>query len=238
MAKPVMKTACGMALLGLAATVAPATAAQLHVRPVGIQLTAPAKASKLVLTNRGRTPISAQVRIFRWTQRNGRDVLSRTRDVVASPPLLKMRPGRENIVRIVRLSRAPVRGEESYRLLVDEIPRKKTHGSGVTFALRYSIPVFFTAPDATPAKVSWSAGVRGGRLWLRARNSGQRHDKISKLRVVLNGRSHTISAGLAGYVLGGAAHAWQTPLRVRKGASIIIKGQGINGPFSATVRVR
>ncbi len=228
----------GMALAATVASASAVQAAQLHVRPVGIQLTAPAAASKLVLTNKGRAPLSAQVRIFRWTQKNGRDVLQRTRMVVASPPLLKMRPMREHIVRVVRLSKTPVQGEESYRLLVDEIPQKKRAGSGVTFALRYSIPVFFTQAGATPPKLSWSASMRNGRLVLRAANAGQRHDKISKLRVVLNGRARTLHAGLAGYVLGRSARAWTTNLKVRKGATIAIKGLGLNGPFAAKVRVR
>ena len=219
-------------------SISSAQAAQLHVRPVGIELTAPAQASKLVLTNKGKAPLSAQVRIFRWTQKNGRDVLQRTRMVVASPPLLKMRPGREHIVRVVRLSKTPVQGEESYRLLVDEIPQKKRAGSGVTFALRYSIPVFFKQAGATPPRLSWSASVRNGQLTLRAANAGQSHDKISKLRVVVNGRTHTLFNGLAGYVLGKSTRAWTTRLKARKGAVITIKGQGLNGPFAAKVRVR
>lgn len=218
---------------------AAAQAAQLHVRPVNLQLIAPKQASKLVLANRGNTPISAQVRVFRWVQKNGKDTLVRTRDVVASPPLLKMRPRAENIVRVVRLIKRPVQGEESYRLLVDEIPQKRRlQGSGVIFALRYSIPVFFTAPDATPPKVSWSATTQKGWLVLNARNAGQRHDKISKLKVVMNGRTHTLHAGLAGYVLGGAKRTWVTRVRARRGAVITIKGQGVNGSFAAKVRVR
>ncbi len=216
-----------------------AHAAGLQVKPVGIELQAPAAASKLVLTNKSRKPITAQVRIFRWKQKNGRDVLERTRMVVASPPLLKMRPRREYIVRVVRLSKTPVAGEESYRLLVDEVPQRKRRQTGVIFALRYSIPVFFVQPGATPPKVSWRARVRNGRLVLMANNAGQRHEKISKLRVVLpGGRVKTLFPGLAGYVLGKSARQWQTPLKVRKGATITIKGQGINGPFAAKARVR
>ena len=228
----------GFALIG-AAGGWPAQAAQLHVRPVMIELTSPAAASKLVLTNRGRTPITAQVRLFRWIQKNGRDVLERTRMVVASPPLLKMQPGRDNIVRIVRLSKVPVQGEETYRLLVDEIPQKKPKGSGVVFALRYSIPVFFRQPGATPPKVSWQAFSRKGRLILRASNAGQLHERIVGLKLALpGGRTKTLYPGLAGYVLGNSARQWVAKVSVRKGAALTIRGQGINGPFVAKVRVR
>ena len=228
----------GMALAGMAVAW-PVQASQLHVRPVTIELKAPAAASKLVLTNRGRSPISAQVRLFRWTQKNGRDVLERTRMVVASPPLLKMRPGREYIVRIVRLAKTPVRGEEAYRLLVDEIPQKRLKGSGVVFALRYSIPVFFQQPGATPPKVSWQAFSRKGRLILRARNSGQLHERIAGLKVTLpGGRTRTLYPGLAGYVLGNSVRQWVARVPVRKGATLTIRGQGTNGPFTAKIRVR
>ncbi len=227
-----------LALSGMSGSL-PAQAVQLHVRPVTIELKAPAAASKLVLTNRGRTPITAQVRLFRWVQKNGRDVLERTRMVVASPPLLKMRPGRDYIVRIVRLARVPVQGEESYRLLVDEIPEKKPKGSGVVFALRYSIPVFFQQSGATPPRVSWQAFSRKGRLILRASNSGQLHERIAGLKLTLpGGRTKTLYPGLAGYVLGKSVRQWVAKVSVRKGATLTIRGQGINGPFAAKVRVR
>ena len=228
-------------LLGLAITMGMGTAqaAGLQVKPVGIELQAPAAVAKLTLTNKSRKPIAAQVRIFRWTQKSGRDVLARTRRVVASPPLLKMRPGKEYIVRVVRLSKAPVEGEEAYRLLVDEIPQHKRKRTGVIFALRYSIPVFFSQPGATPARLSWSAQARKGKLVLMARNSGQLHEKISRLQVVLpGGRTKMLFRGLAGYVLGKSMRAWHTPLKIRKGATITIKGQGIDGPFAAKARVR
>ena len=216
-----------------------AHAAQLHVRPISIELVAPARASKVILTNRGKTPIAAQARLFRWTQKNGHDVLERTRMVVASPPLLKMKPGRAHVVRIVRLAKTPVRGEESYRLIVDEIPQKKLKGSGVVFALRYSIPVFFRQPGATPPKLSWQAvRVKGGVL-LKATNAGQSHERISNLRLTLpGGRTLVIAKGLAGYVLGNSARTWRVRRHLKAGMRLTIRGKGLHGPFETTIRVR
>ena len=226
----------GLAASGLATM---ASAAQLHVRPISIELVAPARASTIILTNRGRTPIAAQARLFRWTQKHGHDVLARTRAVVASPPLLKLKPGRAHVVRIVRLAKTPVKGEESYRLIVDEIPQKRLKGSGVVFALRYSIPVFFQQQGARPARLSWRA-VRGkGGVLLRATNAGQLHERISNLRIVLpGGRTLVIARGLAGYVLGNSTRIWRVPRHLKAGARLTIKGTGLHGPFKTTVRVR
>ncbi len=214
-------------------------AAQLHVRPVTIDLTAPAAAATLTLTNRSKSPITMQVRIFEWRQQNGRDVLKRTRAVVASPPQMRMRPGRAHVVRVVRLSKRPVVGEEAYRVIVDQIPRKKSGGSGVVFALRYSIPVFISAANATPPALSWRVARQGRQLLIEASNSGQRRDRIAGLRLRLpNGATRVVSQGLAGYVLGNSRRVWRVNATARKGARVIIEGQGINGPFRITTRVR
>ncbi len=226
-------------VMALAGTLATAEAATIHVRPIGIELQAPAAASVLTLTNRGRELVTAQVRVFRWKQVGGRDVLEPTRDVVASPPILRMRPGRENVIRVVRVAKRPVKGEESYRLIIDQIPDRKRKGVGVVFAMRYSIPVFFHAPAASPSRISWKAARKGRTFVLTARNTGTRHERISKLRIVTGrGKSLVISKGLAGYVLGNSARVWRVKTRVPMTGVVTIKGQGINGPFNTKVRIR
>ncbi len=227
------------AVMALAGTIATAEAASIHVRPIGIELQAPAAASVLTLTNKGRELVTAQVRVFRWKQVGGKDVLEPTRDVVASPPILRMRPGRENVIRVVRVTKRPVKGEESYRLIIDQIPDKKRKGVGVVFAMRYSIPVFFHDRAATPARVTWKVARKGRALVLTASNAGTRHERISKLKVVNGrGKSLVISRGLAGYVLGNSTRVWKVKTRVPMTGVVTIKGQGINGPFSRKVRVR
>ena len=227
------------AVMALAGTIATAEAASIHVRPIGIELQAPAAASVLTLTNKGRELVTAQVRVFRWKQVGGKDVLEPTRDVVASPPILRMRPGRENVIRVVRVTKRPVKGEESYRLIIDQIPDKKRKGVGVVFAMRYSIPVFFHDRAATSPRIMWKATRKGRSLVLTASNTGTRHERISKLKVVNGrGKSLVISRGLAGYVLGHSTRVWKVRTRVPMTGVITIKGQGINGPFSRKVRVR
>ena len=97
-------------------------AASLRVAPTTISLVAPDAASVLSLRNDDKRPINVQIRVFRWTQVDGVDRLEPARDVVASPPAARLAGGAATTVRIVRVSKAPVSGEESYRLLVDELP--------------------------------------------------------------------------------------------------------------------
>src|SRR5919108_454317 len=97
-------------------------AAALQVEPVLIDVTAPGAASTITLRNEGTAPINVQVRIFRWSQIDGKESLEPTEDVVASPPAVTLSAKTNYITRIVRVTKRPVVGEESYRILVDQLP--------------------------------------------------------------------------------------------------------------------
>ena len=120
-----------------------AFAATLQVSPINIEVTAPVTTATETLSNiDGKGVLNCQVRVFKWTQVNGVEKLEPTRDVVASPPALTIAEGKNATVRIVRLSKTPVTTEETYRLLVDEIPAAPTKGTeAVAFAVRHNVNV-------------------------------------------------------------------------------------------------
>lgn len=238
-----LRRAKSLILMTLLAGATPVSAASLQVAPVRIQVPAGVAATKLMLRNVGSEPINAQARIFRWTLANGKEKLIETRDVVASPPIVKLTPGLETIVRIVRTSKQPVVGEESYRLIVDEIPPApdKT-GMAISFVLRQSIPVFFDSKPGSPAAIDWFVENRGGKVVVTAVNSGDKHARISALKLKAgNGASFSFGDGLTGYVLGRstAQFAMRGKLKgVGPGAKILVTAQGNNGPIEAAAGVR
>lgn len=112
----------GYCLFGIVALAAPspAAAASLQVTPILVDVAAEgAAATSVTLKNSSGKPVNAQLRVFRWTQANGQDQYEETTDVAASPPMVTMKPNGEYVIRVVRTSRAPVHGEESYRLVAD-----------------------------------------------------------------------------------------------------------------------
>jgi fimbrial chaperone protein len=134
--------AAGMALCLSAGIV---NAAALRVSPITLDLAAGTSASTVRLWNDARKPTNVQVRVFRWTKVNGKDHLEPTQDVVASPPITKLAPGTENLIRVVRVSKKPVQGVEAYRLLIDELPDAANKVPGqVNVMIRHSIPVRFS----------------------------------------------------------------------------------------------
>jgi fimbrial chaperone protein len=216
-----------------------ASASTLQVTPVTIEVPAPGAVSSVTLANPGTDLVNAQVRVFRWLQVDGKEELVETHDVVASPPAVRLQPGKKSVIRVVRVNKAPTTAEETYRLIVDEVPKPPKAGeAGVGFSVRYSIPVFFTTPGAT-ANLSWEAVISGGVLVLKASNSGGHHVRLAALSIA-NDKSKTIhvSDGLAGYVLGQSSHLWIVKAKsMRVGSTIRITAQGDDGPIEATARV-
>jgi fimbrial chaperone protein len=188
-------------------------AATLQVAPVLVEVPAPGATASLSLKNEGDKPIDAQIRVFRWSQVDGMEKLVPADEVVASPPMVSIQPKANYSVRIVRLIKTPVTAEESYRLAIDELPAGKgDRAATVNLVLRYSIPVFFTAAGAAPAKVTWSLQKRDGKTFLTAKNEGDRRIRLSKLKLQdTSGGTASFGEGLAGYVLGHSTISWVVP---------------------------
>jgi len=131
-----------MALTCLAVTASQAAA--LRVAPVSLDVAQGGFTTTLQVWNTGATPVGIQVRVYRWTKKGSDDILSPTKDVVASPPIATLKPGGENIIRIVRVVSTKVTVREDYRVLVDQLPDPKAAKAGViTILVRHAIPLHF-----------------------------------------------------------------------------------------------
>jgi fimbrial chaperone protein len=136
-----------IALLAIAFTclsIGASVAASLRVAPVDLDVAKGGFSTTLMVWNTGTTPVRIQVRVYLWTQKGGEDILTPTKDVVASPPIGTLKPGGENIIRIVRIASTAVTARESYRVLVDQLPDPKAAKAGVvSILIRHAIPLFF-----------------------------------------------------------------------------------------------
>ena len=234
-------SASGLLFVLVVLIAGPAAAAMLSVSPVSLDVAAPRTSTKLNLENRGEEPVTVQIRVFRWEAKDGKDSLTPMSGVVASPPIATLKPHGKYTVRIVRVAKEPVASEESYRLLVDQLPKLvKQAGSRVSFLIRQSIPVFFTTGEMQRASLAWSARIEGQKLVLRAQNKGRRRAKLSKIRLMSPvGAFGGPEEGLAGYVLAGSTARWvqPRPRGLAPGAEITIKAQDEHGPVEATAIV-
>lgn len=144
----------GMLQAGLAAaTILPAGAAEFTVTPVRIFMTPRDRAVAVTVTNEGADEVVMQADLYSWHQKaDGSDELKLTEDMVLSPPILKVPGKSRQVVRLARLVPAPTSEEQTYRLVVREVPEARPlrapNEVGVQVALAFSLPVFITPPGA------------------------------------------------------------------------------------------
>lgn len=229
-----------MALAGALAASAPvAHASGLQVSPIGLRLATSSPAEAMWLTNTGSGTIHAQVRVFRWTQVDGKDVLEPSRDLVVSPPMVSIAPGDRQLVRVIRqVSPATDGTETAYRVLVDELPVDGSDKPGLNFVLRYSVPVFL-APAGDPGmkatlQASWETTPDGPRL--RVRNQGNGHAQIADVTWQgSDGKRSPLLPGLVGYTLPGATMSWKLPENAQHGGGTV--RARVNGETSESTLV-
>jgi len=212
-------SACVLAILGCVAW-----ASGLQVSPVSVRLVATQNAEGLTLSNTGTEPLQAQVRVYQWTQADGKDQLAPSRGLVISPPQLSIEPGGQQLVRVIRTGAPPAgTSEDAFRLAVDELPSASPNPSpntssnanlgknGLQFVLHYSVPVFVEPPATTPLahQLSWQLVESGGKVALQVSNTGTQHAQLARLIYTgASGAPITLHDGLLGYVLPGATMRW------------------------------
>lgn len=215
-----------------------AHASSLTVSPVRLQIETPQRAQALQVINNGSQNLEAQVRIMRWTQENGEERLVPTDEVVASPAIMKIAPGKPQTVRVIRLQDTPVSNELSYRVLVDELPSKSaaSGATGLTVLVRYSIPLFVKSgpqkPNEAPKPVNLNQvqaqvvpGANGQSV-LRVKNDGNSHIRISHLSALKSdGSKQSLGGGLLGYVLAGQQMSWPLNLPYPLPANLTLKAR-------------
>jgi len=161
--------------------------------------------------------------------------------VVASPPAVTLAPGADYVVRVVRVSKQSVQGEESYRVIVDQLPRvRRQQARTVNLLIRQSIPVFFRGKELNIPNVSWSLSFEAGKLIVVANNAGDERLRIASLRLKdASGSSISFGNGLVGYVLGRSSMSWAAPNNPRgfgTGGAISITAETDKGPTHAVVQ--
>ncbi|CAN5307063.1 molecular chaperone [soil metagenome] len=239
MAKTLNRILAASAAVLMLSTAQATTAASFRVAPVTVDLRKDAKSATLTLFNDGADPITIQVRPFKWVQAGKGDELVPTDDIVASPPFTTLQPGATYVVRLVRKAGAVAASEESYRLLIDEIPDASRRRDGqVMLTLRQSIPVFFSSPSAPPASVAWRLQKTDAGFDLVGRNSGARRLRLSDLVISdASGKPITRRSGLFGYVLAGSERRWALDLGSSKLEKLRLSMQSDLGPIDVPVSI-
>ena len=138
------RSAAIMVCLGAAIVAAPAAAQGISVAPTRLEAPAGVKQTTIAVRSASQAGAVVQLRIFAWTEGTPADRLAPTRAVAVSPPMAQLGPRQELTARIVRVAKAPPRGRECYRVLVDRLPDASRNAGQINLRIRHSVPLCFS----------------------------------------------------------------------------------------------
>lgn len=217
-----------------------AEAATLQLEPVSIRLTPASRSAVMQLRNRGAEPMNVQVRAFRWHQAGGEDRLEITNQLRVSPPIQVIPPGGEQYVRILLAEELATQSEETYRLIVDELPGAPAADGHVQMLIRYSVPVTLRPAGLAPPALHFRLHQEPDGPVLEAQNTGGKGAQLAELQLTTaSGETIQLNSGLLGYVLAGQVRRWPLSLpdgaRAEQATSISAQVDGQAGSYALEV---
>lgn len=189
----------------------PASAGSFSISPLRMELSQQATTGAVTVVNQDATPVIVQAEALSWSQATGSDTLEPTKDLLVSPAVFTLPPKGSQLVRVALRRPADPRRELSYRLILLEVPPQASpEFTGLTVALKLSLPVFVTALSSSPADLTWSATRDpDGELVVGAANQGETHARILSFSLMpLTGTAGPLQQSVTAYVLPGATRSW------------------------------
>ena len=200
-------------------------AASFQVSPLRLTLSAGHSTDVLRVMNSSTTPTVVQLQIVAWSQEDGKDVYTPSRDLLATPPIFTVAPGNQQVVRVGMRTQPGAGQETCYRLFLTEVPPAPASGfRGVQIALRVGLPIFVEPATDTAPILRWVAKrLTPTELQVSAANTGSAHAQILKLILKTAGKSEPLAQESGGYVLPGALHTWTIKLAAPLSAGAPLK---------------
>ncbi|MEO8999379.1 MAG: fimbria/pilus periplasmic chaperone [Rhodanobacter sp.] len=178
-----------LAALLLTVALPVARAATFSVSPIRVELDARHRAAILTVNNSGDAPLRMQVRPMLWImQADGQWKLTPSDDLIVTPELLEVSPGKSLQMRVGSLVDAGA-SETSYRLLIDELPNlgdgKSAARPEIKVLTQVSLPVFDEPAVPRRMPLLRSASLRKDVLELGIGNDGSQRLDAQSVKVSL-----------------------------------------------------
>lgn len=231
--KSIVQAVCGLILLITGAGAA--SAGSFQVNPVRATLSISQSIAALTVHNTGDEATVIQLELFSWTQQDGKDVYTPTREILATPPIFTIPANGSQVVRVGLRRKPDAQHELTYRLFLQEVPPPPKPGfQGLRVALRIGVPVFVLPTAAVQPQLQWQATHTPEGVKINVSNSGNVHVQIANIRL---GSKSAATHQIAGYVLPGQSRSWVLDEKAQPGATLQLKAQTDAGEMQANVTV-
>jgi len=153
----------------------------LQVAPTGIAMTPAHPISSFTLRNDRDRDASFEATAYAWTQQDGRDVLTPTREIALTPSVFLIPARSAQIVRLGLVAH-PSGAEQAYRIVVRELPPADPAPlprNGFRILIEMSLPAFVTPPNAHGVLSARRVDGDDGAPELMLSNTGDAHLSLS-----------------------------------------------------------
>lgn len=188
-----------------------ASAADFSVHPIRIFMTSRDRAVAVTVANKGDEEIVMQAEVYAWKQKpDGDEDLSLTEDLILSPPILKLPPKSQQVLRLARLTPPPAGEQATYRMIVREVPEARPSRSPeITVAVAFSLPVFVTPPGTKSRLECRALRVSADTVNASCSNSGTAYAQLREFALHAAGGEVLATREMGGYVLPGITRAFE-----------------------------
>ena len=101
LARVIINTIFGLCVSLVVANVV--NAANLGVSPVRVTLSESQKTGAITVLNKSTEPVSIQLEVLSWSQEEGKDVLTPTREILATPPIFTIPAGTSQLLSLIHI---------------------------------------------------------------------------------------------------------------------------------------
>lgn len=206
-----------------------------------------ARTTTLRLENSGKRTTLMQIRIFGWEQADGKDRYFEQKEIMGTPPMVRIEPGQKQLVRLTRITPSLAGQEQAYRIVIDEIPLPDNSssaevspamkepdvlpGASIRFRMRYSLPLFTYGAGAAPVSSQPAVSPAPALRWrvlmvdksrvLEIHNDGNRHGRLNNISVNRVGGTLSKLDNVQGYVLANTTMRWPIAQTIAPEATLV-----------------
>ena len=206
-----MKTPISILVI-LALAIADACAGQFSVTPVRIFMAPKDRAAAITITNESDEPLVMQADVYTWKQKaDGEDDLAPSEDLFLAPPIIKLAPRARQVVRLAVLKPASLPEQQTYRLIVREVPEAQgtDRNVQVQIALAFSLPVFITPADMKRNLTCSVERSSADAALASCENAGRAYVQPRELALVTSAGAKIAARESGGYILPGMKRAFE-----------------------------
>jgi fimbrial chaperone protein len=218
-----------------------AAAGAFSVSPTRVEFRGDHRTAVITLRNADETPLTVQASLVSWTQPDGEDVYTDTRELLVTPPVFTIAPKGEQIVRLALRREVDASREMPYRIFFQEIPQAQSPTfNGLNIALRVGVPIFVIPKSLADSTLHWEmARTADGQLQVAATNTGNAHVQVTDFKLSFAADVEKTSISVVKYVLPGSRMSWLTPLpgNATNASQVHIHGASDHGEFDADVEL-